>query len=179
MLASRRIALYVGFIALGMALSTFSIPIGPAKVFPFQHMINVLVAVLLGPLDAMLVALVIGILRNAFGLGTVLAITGLFGGLVVGVIYHYVWRKDVVALFETVGTAGIGGIFGVLLLSGLSEPTMFFGFMQGKPLADTILGFPGAIGLPISFAVSSIPGSILGLGILTALRQAGIAPEDR
>ena len=83
MLPSLRVALDIGFVALGVALSTFSVPIGPAKVFPFQHMINVLVGILVGPLDAVLVAAIIGILRNALGTGTVLAFAGLFGGLVV------------------------------------------------------------------------------------------------
>src|SRR5512146_998887 len=102
MLPSLRVALDVGFVALGVALSTFSIPIGPAKVFPFQHMINVLVGVLVGPLDAMLVAAIIGVIRNAIGTGTVLAFAGIFGGLVVGSLYRYVWRNDHVAWFESV-----------------------------------------------------------------------------
>lgn len=35
-------------VALGVALSTTSIPIGPARIFPFQHMINVILAVIVG-----------------------------------------------------------------------------------------------------------------------------------
>ena len=35
-------------VALGVVLSTTSIPIGPARIFPFQHMINVILAVIVG-----------------------------------------------------------------------------------------------------------------------------------
>ena len=36
------------FIAIGVALSTFHVTIGGAKIFPVQHMINVILAVLVG-----------------------------------------------------------------------------------------------------------------------------------
>ncbi len=35
-------------VALGVVLSTTSIPVGPARIFPFQHMINVILAVVVG-----------------------------------------------------------------------------------------------------------------------------------
>ncbi len=174
MLPSLRVALNVGFVALGVALSTFSIPIGPAKVFPFQHMINVLVGILVGPLDAMLVGAIIGIIRNALGTGTVLAFAGMFGGLVVGWLYRHVWRSDQVAWFESVGTVIVGGTLGYLLLLPVSQPTTYLGFMPGKPLASAFLGFTGMFALWASFAVSSVPGSALGFVVLRALRRAGL-----
>jgi energy coupling factor transporter S component ThiW len=174
MLPSLRVALDVGFVALGVALSTFSFPIGPAKVFPFQHMINVLVGVLVGPRDAVLVAAIIGIIRNAVGTGTVLAFAGIFGGLVVGALYRYVWRNDNVAWFESVGTVIIGGTLGYLLLLPVSEPATFLGFMPGRPLVREFLGFAGMFALWATFAVSSVPGSALGFIVLRALRRAGL-----
>jgi len=174
MLPSLRVALDVGFVALGVALSTFSVPIGPAKVFPFQHMINVLVGVLVGPLDAALVGAIIGIIRNALGTGTVLAFAGMFGGLVVGGLYRHVWRSDHVAWFESVGTVIVGGTLGYLLLLPVTQPTTFLGFMPGKPLASEFLGFGGMFALWASFAVSSIPGSAIGFVVLRALRRAGL-----
>jgi energy coupling factor transporter S component ThiW len=174
MLPSLRVALNVGFVALGVALSTFSIPIGPARVFPFQHMINVLVGVLVGPWDAVLVATIIGLIRNAIGTGTVLALAGIFGGLVVGALYRYVWRNDNVAWFESVGTVLIGGTLGYFLLLPVEQPTSFLGFMTGRPLAGEFLGFVGMFALWASFAVSSVPGSALGLVVLKALRRAGL-----
>lgn len=174
MLPSLRVALNVGFVALGVALSAFSIPIGPAKVFPFQHMINVLVGILVGPLDAVVVAAIIGIIRNGLGTGTVLAFSGIFGGLVVGYLYRYVWRNDHVAWFESVGTVLIGGTLGYLLLLPVTQPTTFLGFMAGKPLAKEFLGFTGLFALWAAFGVSSVPGSALGLVVLKALRRAGL-----
>ncbi len=174
MLMSLRVALNVGFIALGVVLSTFSIPIGPARVFPFQHMINVLVGVLVGPLDAVVVASIIGLIRNAIGTGTVLAFAGIFGGLIVGSLYRYVWRNDNVAWFESVGTVVVGGTLGYLLLLPVAQPTTFLGFMPGKPLAQEFLGFTGLFALWVSFGVSSLPGSALGLVLLKALRRAGL-----
>ncbi len=174
MLPSLRVALDVGFVALGVALSAFSIPIGPARVFPFQHMINVLVGVLVGPWDAALVAAIIGIIRNAIGLGTVLAFTGIFGGVVVGSLYRYVWRNDNVAWFESLGTVVVGGTLGYLLLLPVSQPVDFLGFMPGQPLAQQFLGFTGMFALWVSFAVSSVPGSALGFVALRALRRTGL-----
>lgn len=174
MLPSLRVALNVGFVALGVALSTFSVPIGPAKVFPFQHMINVLVGILVGPWDAVLVAAIIGIIRNGLGTGTVLAFVGIFGGLVVGSLYRYVWRNDQVAWFESLGTVVIGGTLGYLLLLPVAQPTTFLGFMPGRPLIQEYLGFTGMFALWASFAVSSVPGSAIGLVVLKALRRTGL-----
>ena len=175
MLPSLRLALDVGFVALGVALSTFAIPVGPAKVFPFQHMINVLVGVLVGPLDAVLVGGIIAIIRNGLGTGTVLAFVGMLGGLVVGYAYRYVWRNDQVAWLESIGTVVIGGTLGYLLLLPVTQPTAFLGFLAGKPLVKEFLGFTGMFALWAAFAVSSIPGSALGLIVLKALRRAGLS----
>jgi energy-coupling factor transport system ATP-binding protein len=174
MLPSLRVALDVGFVALGVALSVFSFPIGPARVFPFQHMINVLVGVLLGPWDAVMVAAIVGIIRNAIGLGTVLAFVGMFGGLVVGTVYRYVWRNDNVAWLESIGTVVVGGTLGYLLLLPVTQPTSFLGFMPGRPLVQEFLGFTGMFALWASFAVSSGPGSALGYVVLKALRRTGL-----
>ena len=172
-LRSYRVALNVGFVALGVALSFASIPIGPAKVFPFQHMINILVAVLVGPWDAMLVAAIIGVIRNAMGTGTILALTAVFGGMVVGLIYRHVWRNDGAALFEWVGSVVIGGAAGWLIVGSIAQPTKVLGFMAaGTP--KPFLGVNGMLGLMIAFAVSVIPGDILGFIVLKALRAAGL-----
>ena len=40
--------LLLAYVALGVVLSTTSIPVGPARIFPFQHMINVILAVVVG-----------------------------------------------------------------------------------------------------------------------------------
>ena len=80
---AQRLALTATLVALGVALSALSIPVGPARVFPFQHLLNVVAGVLLGPAHAVLAAFAISVLRNALGTGTVLAFPGsIFGALV-------------------------------------------------------------------------------------------------
>lgn len=172
--ASQRLALAAVFVALGTVLSVVSIPAGPAKVFPFQHMINVLTGVLLGPWYAVLTAFGISLLRNALGTGTFLAFPGsMIGAFLVGVGYHYVRRTDLMALLEPVGTVLIGGFVGYLLIAPLDAPVQLLGFIAAKPNAP-YLGLTGALAIIISFGVSSIPGSFLGFLMLKALRRAGV-----
>ncbi|WP_458788455.1 energy coupling factor transporter S component ThiW, partial [Vallitalea sediminicola] len=63
-------------------------PIGAAKCFPWQHLINVISAILLGPVYAVLNAIVISTLRNIFAMGTLLAFPGsIFGALFAGLMF--------------------------------------------------------------------------------------------
>jgi energy coupling factor transporter S component ThiW len=158
-------ALSAFFIALGFVLSLVSFPIGPTRVFPFQHMINALVAIMLGPLYAAGVAIGIGTLRVAAGTGTVFAYPGgVPGGFVVDILYWYVWRHDECALSEPVGT-GLGGILSALAIAP---------FMGSKPL-PSIFGFSEQWQLfVIFFWLSSIPGSIIGYIVVKTLRRIGV-----
>src|SRR5919205_844876 len=114
---AQRLAVAAALVALGVVLSTFSIPVGPARVFPFQHMINVVAGVLLGPWYAVLTAFGISVIRNGLGTGTFLAFPGsMFGAFLVGWGYHYLRRSDWVAFVEPIGTAIIGGGGGYLLI---------------------------------------------------------------
>jgi len=180
---TRRVALAVAFIALGVALGAFSFPVGPARVAPFQHTINVLIGVMLGPLDATLVAFAIALVRNAMGTGTVLAFPGsIFGAFVVGCVYWYLWHSDHAAWTEIIGTSLIGATVGYLMLAGISQPTSVLGFMAARPLrpfAFDVFGLalslpPGLLALVATFAISDIPGVILGFIVLRALRRAGV-----
>ena len=90
---TRKVAYAVVLVAIGVALAPYtSFPIGIAKVNPTQHFINVIGAVVLGPWWAVLVAMVIGIIRNALGVGSLLAFPGgMIGALLAG--YMFVWRR--------------------------------------------------------------------------------------
>jgi len=55
----RKICLTGILISIGVASSAFYIPVGVAKCFPMQHMINVLAGVLLGPWYALAAAFVL------------------------------------------------------------------------------------------------------------------------
>jgi len=173
---AQKLALSAIFVALGVLLSTFAVPIGPARVFPFQHVINVVAGILVGPWYAVLTAIGISVMRNALGTGTLLAFPGsIFGALFVGYAYRW-FRRTEVAFVEPIGTVIVGGLVGYALIAGLSAPTMILGFLRANPpAAQPYLGiFGGPLAIVASFAVSSIPGSVLGYLVIQALRRAGI-----
>jgi len=154
----RKIVLTGLFAALAVLLSGVHFPVGPSKLFPFQHMVNVIAGVLVGPWYGACAALIAAIVRNAIGTGTPLAFPGgIPGALVVGLAYRWV-RKDWAGLTEPIGTGFIGVPLTVLLL----------GPIMGKEFAFALF-FP-------LFLASSIPGSILGYFLLKALRRAKVLP---
>lgn len=178
---TRKIAISIGFVALGVVLSPLAnIPIGPIRAYPFQHMINVLAAVMLGPLYAAIIATIIGILRNTIGTGTFFAFPGgIPGGIVVGLLYWYVKKTDWMALTENIGTVVIGATIGYYVAAPLTARQLILGFIPIGPPMPFVFGGsviipPGMLALWVAFAVSCIPGSILGFIVLKALRRAGI-----
>ena len=157
---TRTVARAVILVAIGVALSPFtSIPIGIAKINPTQHFVNVVSAVLLGPWWATGVAMIIGILRNALGTGTLLAFPGgMIGAFLAGVLYRMTRNVYLGALGEVIGTGLIGAVVSALLVAP---------FLLGKQMA---LG-----ALIIAFSGSTILGSILGVLGLKLLERAGFA----
>jgi energy-coupling factor transport system ATP-binding protein len=156
---TRRVAQAVILVAIGVALSPFtSFPIGIAKVNPTQHFVNVLAAVLLGPWWAVAIAAIIGILRNALGVGTLLAFPGgMIGALFAGLLYRYLRNVYVAGLGEIVGT----GIVGALVSAWLVAP-----FLMGQTMATGIL--------VASFVGSTLIGTVLGILALKVLERAGV-----
>lgn len=150
-----RLVAYTGlFVALGVVASGIHIPVGPTKVFPFQHTLNVLAGVILGPWYGALAALLTGLLRIVLGTGTIFAIPGgIPGVVVVGMFYHYIRKRDWVGLLEPVGTGPIGATLS----------TYFVAPLVGR--SGTLLFFQSA------FLMSSIPGSIIGFLLLKVLRR--------
>jgi energy coupling factor transporter S component ThiW len=154
---TRRVALAATFVGLAVVLSPFYFPVGDTKCFPAQHMVNALAGVLLGPWYAVFIAIATGTIRISTGMGTIFAYPGgIFGGLVVGLMYRYVRKIDYFALIEPVGTVAIGATLSALAVAPLIGKTM------------TLIYFWTA------FAASSIPGAVLGFIILKALRRVGI-----
>ena len=152
----RNIVLAALFAALAVLLSGIHIPAGPIKAFPFQHAINIVAGVVVGPWYAALSALVAAIIRNAIGTGTPFAFPGgIPGGIVVGLVFRWVGR-DWAAFTEPVGTGLIGVSLSVLIL----------GPIMGRELAFYSLFF--------LFMVSSIPGTVIGYILLKALRKAKV-----
>ncbi len=157
---TRNIARAVILVAIGVAISPFSsIPIGIAKINPAQHFVNVVGAVLLGPWWAAGIALIIGVLRNALGTGTLLAFPGgMIGAFLAGIAYRYSRNIYLGALGEIIGT----GVFGAMVSALMVAPVL-----MGKTMA---LG-----ALVIAFSGSTIAGSIIGLLALKLLDRAGLA----
>ena len=152
----RKIILTGLFAAIAVILSGIYFPFGPTKCFPFQHAVNAVCGVLLGPWYAALSAMISGIIRNMLGTGTIFAFPGgIPGALVVGIVHRF-WSKDYAAFAEPLGTGIIGAFISAYLISpwiGKSMPFLTF---------------------QISFLTSSIPGSILGFLALRILRKTEI-----
>lgn len=148
--------------ALGVVISPLlSFPILAFKVYPGQHMINAISGVLLGPWWAALISIIVGTMRIAIGTGTIFAYPGgIPGALVVG---FFSWlfrrlrvRKELAALLEPLGTVFIGGTIATLIVAP----------MVGRSILLTATW--------VTWAMSSVPGSIAGYLILEGLRRIGI-----
>jgi len=161
---TRDVARAAVLVALAVALSPFFIPVGIAKCYPAQHMINVIAGVMLGPAYAVAVAFIAALLRNILGLGTLLAFPGgMIGALLAGLAYR---------LFRSVYAAGAGEILGTGLLGALASAWLVAPVLMDKTMA--------AGALVIAFSVSSLGGTILGILGLTFLRRVKLwGPESK
>ena len=75
-------------------LSTTSIPVGPARIFPFQHMINVILAVVVGARFSVGAAFSTSCLRNVLALGSPLAFPGSMIGAWLSAYLYKKFRRD-------------------------------------------------------------------------------------
>ncbi|MEM1619595.1 MAG: energy coupling factor transporter S component ThiW [Fervidicoccaceae archaeon] len=120
----RKIALALMLSALAVALAPINIPVGPTKAFPWQHMVNVLAGVILGPWWATGMAILIGTVRIALGLGTIFAYPGgIPGALLVGLLALYLEKRgkptEYAAFIEPVGTAVVGFLLALYVFAPL------------------------------------------------------------
>jgi energy coupling factor transporter S component ThiW len=112
-----RLAVMAMLIAVGVVISPI---LRIEGMCPMAHLINITAAVLLGPVDAFLVAVFIGIIRMCLMGIPPLALTGaVFGALLSGILYKVSKGKIWAAVLgEIVGTGIIGAI--------VSYPVMAF-----------------------------------------------------
>jgi len=146
-----KLTLTAMMIAIGTISSNlFYIPIGFTKVFPIQHFMNVLSAVLLGPYYAVAQAFGVSLLRNLMGTGSLFAFPGSMVGALLASLLFWKTRKLYLAFIgEVIGT----GILGALL---------------SYPIATLILGQKATVfGFIPLFIFSSFAGALLGFIILT------------
>jgi energy coupling factor transporter S component ThiW len=140
----------------GVLLSGIYFPFGPTRCFPFQHTINVISGILLGPWWALGVAFTTSTIRVLTGMGTLFAFPGSIpGAMMVGFAFQMT-KKDWAALAEPLGTGPVGATVSALIL----------GPAIGKSA--------GLLALQGAFLASSIPGSVLGLVFMLALRKTGL-----
>ena len=141
-------------IALAVVCSAFYIPVGPAKCFPIQHMVNVLAAVMLGPAYGVIMALITSLLRVMLGMGSLLAFPGsMIGALCAGLLYK---------AFPKIGYAVLGEVVGTGVLGALAA----------YPVAVFLMGQASALfAFVIPFSVSTLGGSLLSILILLALKK--------
>lgn len=143
--------------ALIAALTTVSssfiyIPIGFAKVFPIQHLANLLSAVLLGPWYAVIQAFLSSTIRNLLGTGSLFA----YPGSVIGALFAAL----LFAKTNKIGYAAIGEVTGTGIL----------GAMATYPIATLLLGQDATLfGLMPAFTISSLTGALLGYGLMKIL----------
>ena len=155
---TKKVALAVVLVAVAVAFSPIFIPVGIAKCFPAQHMVNVLAGVMLGPLYAVVMAAVAGIIRNILGLGTLLAFPGgMIGAFLAGLMYRGFRNIYLAGAGEVVGT----GLFGALASAWLVAPVF-----MGKPMALTTL--------IVAFSISTVGGTVVAIAALHMLRRAGV-----
>ncbi len=148
------------FTAVAVVGSLFSFPVLGSKCAPVQHMVNLLCAVLLGPGYGVASAFLASLLRNLFGIGSLLAFPGsMCGALLCGLVYKFTKKLIPTLIAEVFGTGIIGGL--------LAYPVaiLFMGKAAGS-IAFTAYVVP--------FLISTVGGSILAAVLLFSLQKAGV-----
>ena len=116
-------------VALTVAMSGFSIPIGASRCYPIQHLVNVVCAVFLGPVYGVMAAFCTSFIRNLMGTGSLLAVPGsMVGALLCGLIYQKTGKLLLTYIGEVVGTGLLGGMLCypvAVLIMGNSEAALF------------------------------------------------------
>jgi len=148
------------FSALLIALGTMTghliyIPVGVAKAFPVQHLINILSAVLLGPAYAVWNAFAISLFRNMLGTGSLLAFPGsMIGALMSGLLYQKFKSQNWALAGELIGTG-------------------FLGAVAAYPIAHFLMGSSSAVFFfVIPFALSAAGGALIAYLFLKAVEKA-------
>jgi len=151
----KKLAIAGLLVALGVVCSTFSIPVGAAKCFPIQHMVNVLAGILLGPGYAVAMAFATSLLRVMLGTGSLLAFPGsMIGALCCGLLYQFTKKLPLAYLGEVIGT----GVLGAL---------------AAYPVATLIMSKQAALfAYVIPFIISSFGGATISLVLISALIKA-------
>ncbi len=142
--------------AVGVSLSTFSIPVGASKCLPIQHLVNVIAAVFLGPVYGVSMAFCTSLIRNLMGTGSLLAFPGsMIGAWLGAVLYKHTGRLALAYLGEVFGTGILGG-------------------MVCYPVATLLMGKEAAVfAYVLPFLISTAGGTIFAACVIGVLTRSG------
>ena len=154
-----RLTLAALLTAVAVVGSLFSFPVFGSKCSPVQHMVNVICGVLLGPWYAFGAGFLAALIRNLFGLGSLLAFPGsMCGSLLCG----FVWKHSK-KLLPTL----VGEVFGTGIIGGLLAYPIAVALMG---VSSASIGFTAYV---VPFLVSTVAGSIIAGAIIFALQKNG------
>lgn len=153
---TKQLMLMAMFVAIAVAGSTFvSFPAGVARAYPVQHAINVMAAILFGPVPAVVIAFLTGAVRILTGTGSLLAFPGgMIGAFLAGILYMVSGKVWLAAVGEIIGTGIIASLVAVpyaRVLMGTEAAAFFF--------------------MP-AFLVSSISGALMGVLLMSRMMKA-------
>lgn len=153
---------YAGiFTAIAVVGSLISIPIAGSKCAPVLHMVNILAAIILGPGWGLGIAFCSSLLRNAMGLGSLMAFPGsMVGAVCCGLVYKLCKKIAPTCIAEALGTGILGGLCAYLIAKA---------FMGLEPAGLYVYIIP--------FLISTVVGSILAFILASILKKNGILYE--
>ena len=144
---TRKLTLAAVLTAVAVVGSILSFPVLGSRCAPVQHMVNVFCAVLLGTRYGVGSAFVASLLRNLFGLGSLLAFPGsMCGAFLSGLVYSRTKNILLTVIAEAFGTGIIGG------LAAYPIAILFMGKVAGE-VAFYVYVVP--------FLISTVCGSII------------------
>ncbi len=156
---TRKLTLAGILAAMAVLGGVFSFPVLGSRCAPVQHLVNIIAAVLLGPLWGVGIAFSASLLRNIAGLGSLMAFPGsMIGALACGTVYYYTRRLGLTCVAEALGT----GLFGAL--AAYPVAALFMGL---TPASYTVYIVP----FLISTGVGSIAAFLLLRFLLPKIRR--------
>ena len=152
-ISTRKLVLTAMLACLAFVLNTF---VYFPTMAPFQHFVNVMAAVILGPWYGCAAAFVCGVLRMMTG-RTIQAVVGaIFGPILGGLLYKKTHNLFLTAIGEVIGT----GILGALAAYPLM--TWFYG----------LEGVSWYYYVPF-YIPSAVVGALMGVAVLLTLKHSG------
>ncbi len=140
--------------------SFISFPVFASKCAPVQHLVNVLCAVLVGPVYGLAAAFSASLIRNLLGIGSLMAFPGsMFGAFLSAIAYKKSKKLSLAIIGELFGTAVLGGLCAYPI-------AIFFMGQNAGDLAFYVYIFP--------FFVSTAGGCLIAGLLLFSLEKSGV-----